>query len=112
MNVGEFLNSGNSLRVNTDVMMAKAREVEQKVREMRNEFAEMERMINETRNHWMGEAGDLHRSLFFKKKEDIDRILNKLAQHPVNLQEAARVYVGLANENDQVQRSLPTDVIS
>lgn len=111
MNIADFL-GGNSLRVNTDVMMAKASEVEQKVKDMKNAFAEMERMINESKNHWIGEAGDTHRNLYYRKKEDIDRIVNKLAQHPVNLREAAKVYAGLATENDQIQSALPTDVIS
>ena len=112
MNIADFLSGGNSLRVDTDVMIAKANEVEQKVKDMKNEFAEMERMINESRNHWIGEAGDLHRNLYYKKKDAIDRIMNKLAQHPVNLREAAKVYVGLATENEQTQSALPTDVIS
>ena len=112
MTIGDFLNGGNALKVDTDVMLAKANDVEQKVKEMRARFADMERMIEESKSHWLGEAGDLHRNIYYGKKEEIDRILNKLAQHPVNLREAAKVYAGLASENDQVQKALPADVIS
>ena len=111
MKTRDFLAAGNSLRVNTDVMMAKAEEVEQKVRNMRAQLAEIEKMINESKSHWQGEAGDLHRNLYYRKKEEIDRIVNKLAQHPVNLRRAARVYAGLAEDSKLIEQALPTNVI-
>ena len=108
----DFTDGVNALRVNTDVLLAKAADVEQKVKQMKAQFSEMERMIEETKSHWQGEAGDLHRNIYYGKKEQIDSILTKLAQHPVNLREAAKIYAGLSSETDQIVRPLPDDVIS
>ena len=112
MAFGNFFGNENALKVDAGIMISKANEVEQKVREMKAQFSEMERMINESAGHWYGEAGDLHRSLYNNKKGDIDTIVSRLAQHPVNLREAARIYAGLASENELIQSALPSDVIS
>ncbi len=108
-----FMNNNSVIiKVDTNVMIAKANEVEEKTKEMKKQLAEVEQMIRESGNHWLGEAGEQHRNQFYTRKADVDRLINNLAQHPVHLREAANIYSGLASENDQIQQALPTDVIS
>ncbi|MBR1472541.1 MAG: hypothetical protein IJ600_12990 [Lachnospiraceae bacterium] len=113
MTVGDFLGGGHTLSVNTDVLITKANEVEDKVKEMRTQFDQMTALIDGTRNYWIGEAGDMHRNLYNGHKEDIEKKLQDLEAHPVNLREVAnRVYGGLVSEIKETVEALPGDAIS
>ena len=113
MTIGDFLGGGNAVKVNTDVLITKANEVEDKVKTMRANIQEIEELVEETRNYWIGEGGDAHRKLYETQKEDVEEILNRLAEHPVNLRTVAtQVYGGLVDENKSVAEALPGDAIS
>ena len=101
----------NAAKVDMNVLRQKAGEVETKVNDMKNQLDEVDRMVTETMSHWLGEAGDLHRSIYKEKKPEIDRIVKDLAEHPVNLRKAADIWQGLVSETDTIIAGLPSDAI-
>ncbi len=113
MTIGDFLGGGNAIKVDTDVLITKANEVEDKVKDMKARISEIEELINGTNNYWIGEGGDAHRRLYEAQKEDIADILQRLSEHPGNLRTVAtQVYGGLVNTVDNVVKGLPGDAIS
>ncbi len=113
MTIGDFTGGGHTINVSTEVMITKAAEVEDKVENMRKRLEEMEDIIVGTRTYWIGEAGDLHRDKYISRKDEISEILQRLAEHPVNLRTVAQqIYGGLINENKEIIVNLPGDAIS
>lgn len=113
MTIGDFLGGGNAIKVDTDVLITKANEVEEKVNNMKSRIGEIDDLVKGTSNYWIGEGGEAHRNLYVGQQEDIADILKRLSEHPVNLRTVAtQVYGGLVNDNKTVIEGLPGDAIS
>ena len=113
MTVGDFLGGGHTISVSTEILVAKAAEVEDKVDNMKKRLEEMGDIIEGTRNYWIGEAGDLHREKYTSRKDEISEMLQRLARHPVNLRTVAQqIYGNLVAENKEIVINLPGDAIS
>ena len=79
---------------------------------MRSNYAELTRILDSTKNFWLGEAAEKHRKIYNDKKDDIDKLLRRIAEHPDDLQRIAGNYVQAENTNTAEARSLSGDVIS
>lgn len=84
--------AGVTIRVDAAVLNQKADEVSKAVANMEQLFGQTQQIAERTRYYWVGEAGDLHRRMFAEQKEEIDIILKRLKEHPVDLQIIAKTY--------------------
>lgn len=106
------INGAVELLVTPEVLHTKAVEVEKNVTNMRQRFENMKTLIDKSKSYWIGEAGDLHRQNYSEQQENIQMILNRLAEHPVDLRQIAQTYsdVELKIEETIIQ-ALPGDVL-
>ena len=100
------------LKVSTEAMLSQADEVEKKVNDMVLHFEEMKRYVDATLNHWIGDAGDLHRKLYQDQIENIDTMIKRLKEHPQDLRQMSEVYSAAETGNVAASEALPSDVIS
>ena len=93
--------------VDTSVMVAKADELSGSIRKVEESFQDIQTMVAATGNYWLGEAGDHYRALFAAEKEEIETVLRRLKEHPVDLKTMAQGYETaenlIRNENMQLQ---------
>lgn len=108
LNLGDFL---ASLTVDPEVMRQKAATVEGKIREMKSAFEELGTTVDKTKNYWIGEAGDAHRTYFTDRKPEIEEIFQRLSEHVRDLNQMASVYSGTEQEVKELSEGLPSDVI-
>lgn len=108
LNLDHFL---SSLIVDPEVMRQKAVTVEGKIRGMRSAFDELGNIVDKTKNYWIGEAGDAHRTYFTDKKPEIEEIFQRLSEHVRELNQMASVYSLTEQEVKELSEDLPSDVI-
>lgn len=87
-----------TIKVTPEILNSKAQEVTAAITQMERLFDAVQNTVERTRYYWKGEAGDLHRKLFMEEKDDIMAILERLKEHPADLQKIARTYT-VAEDN-------------
>ncbi len=99
------------LLVTPEQLNQKAAEVEKYVANMRNRFENMKTLVEKSNGYWVGEAGDLHRQNYMSQKDNIDTILRRLAEHPVDLRAIAQTYTTTELKAQEIALDLPGDVL-
>lgn len=100
-----------SLKVTPEILTAKSTEVANKVNAMKNHFEDLKGFVDKTKSYWLGEAGDKHRKMYEDLLVDIEEILKRLSEHPVELVEIAQRYADVELKIQQEISALPGDVI-
>lgn len=100
-----------SIEVEPSVMIAKADQVSKAISNMEQKFDELNNIVNRTCSYWIGEAGDHHRKMFYDEKEDIQKILNRLKEHPSDLKQMAAGYADTEKELLEENQRLQSDYI-
>lgn len=100
-----------TLKVTPEVLTAKSTEVANKVNSMRRHFDDLKALIDKTSGYWIGEAGDKHRKMYQDLESDVEEILKRLGEHPVDLVTIAQKYSDVELKIEQEIQSLPSDVI-
>ncbi len=77
---------------------------------MKKDFDGIRQTVKKTGVYWNGMASDKHREIFGQNEEDIEQILKRLREHPVDLQKMAGVYEQVEETNEQLANSLKEDV--
>lgn len=97
----------STIEVDTAVMVNKAEQVAQAIAKMERTFDELQRIVTGTNGYWKGEAADHHRKMFYDEKENTQKILNRLKEHPSDLKLMAEGYnstqIKLTEENQKLQ---------
>lgn len=101
----------SSLKVDPDVMRAKAAAVQGKIKEMQNSFEALENTVRKTQNYWVGEAGDAHRDFFNNTEEERTEIFKRLMEDVTDLNQMAAQYSTTESEVLSLSQELPADVI-
>ena len=104
--------AGFVLKVTPQQLKIKADQVSKEVDEMTKAFAQLAQIVSRTSHYWIGEAGDAHREIYEKNKDDIEVILRKLREHPTDLLMMAGVYEETEIKVENISMQLPEDVIS
>ncbi len=99
------------LLVTPDVLNQKAIEVEKNVNNMRQRFDAMRTLVDKSKGYWAGEAGDMHRQNYTEQQDNIEQILNRLSEHPVDLRNIAQTYSATELKVESIIQSLPGDVL-
>ncbi len=100
------------VKVTPDVLRRQADEVERLVKGVKLKFETIKGVLDKTKGHWIGTGGDVHRATYDNKKEDLERIFNRLLEHPTDLRTMAGVYDSAERNVVTNIQSLPTDAIS
>lgn len=100
-----------SFKVTPETLTAKSTEVANKVTAMRQHFEELKTAVEKTSKYWIGEAGDMHRSLYQELEDDTEEILNRLSEHPVDLVTIAQQYTDVELKIQQDIQELPGDIL-
>jgi uncharacterized protein YukE len=101
----------SSFKVDSDVIRAKAQNVQVKINEIKNAFDEMEQSVNRTNQYWIGEAGDAHREYFKSRKDDIQTLFRRWNEEVSDMYQMASVYSQTEAEVEALAEDLPFDVI-
>lgn len=111
MGTAASLISGVNIRVSPDALVTQADEVSRLARNMKERFDAIGDLIDKTAGYWIGEAGDLHRSMYNEQRDNITLMLGRLSEHPENLVAIARNYESGESRNVQAASVLPSDVL-
>ena len=82
-----------TLKVDTAQMTSMAQALADQGKDMRNRFNEIANVINHTKNYWTGDAAEKHRKLYNDQKGDVDKMLARLLEHPVDLGFISNEYI-------------------
>ena len=99
------------IKVDTNALKAKADTVTTEISAMEQRFDQLEAIIKKTASYWIGEAGDEHRRLYEEQKDEIDKIMRRLKEHPIDLKTMAGVYEKVETEAVTIGQSLNGNVI-
>ena len=81
-----------NLRVNTDVMKDQSNLVRNDVDNIKRHWTSIEKIIKGSRNYWEGEASDAHIKVYRDIEADVNKVISRLADNAVKLQQDAGVY--------------------
>lgn len=100
--------AGVEIKVQPEVLRAKADEVSGAIVQMEQTFESVQSTVERTRYYWIGEAGELHRRMFEEQKDDVEELLKRLKEHPVDLQKIAQTY----SDTEQAQTAAASQLSS
>lgn len=100
------------IKVNSAVLNSKAQSVSKSIKNMENCFEQLETIINRTSYYWIGEAGDLHRNIYKNQKPQIEEMIKRLKEHPIDLMSIAQTYDAAEAAVQSMAVELPGDIIS
>lgn len=100
------------IKVNSTVLNSKAQAVSSSIKSMKNCFEQLENIINRTSYYWIGEAGDMHRNIYKEQKSQVDEMMKRLKEHPVDLVTIAQTYESTESMVQSMAAELPGDIIS
>lgn len=104
--------AGFVLKVTPQQLKIKAEQVSKEISEMTLAFEELAQIVSRTAHYWIGDAGDTHRDIYEKNKDDIEVMLRRLKEHPTDLLVMAGVYEDTEIKAENISMQLPEDVIS
>ncbi len=96
------------LKVSPEEMQTAAGELNAYTNEMNQSFDDMRRIVSQTSNYWIGEAGDAHRALYEEKVGMIQEILARYREHVSDLYAMAGVYREAETLAQSTAEELPT----
>lgn len=104
------LKDGFELRVDEAAFKTAVTAMNSRIREMKASYDGVIKIAQNTGKYWIGLAGDEHRRAFLDQQDEIETILKRLSEHPVDLQKISGIYVEAENEVAEASSSvvLPT----
>lgn len=100
-----------TIKVDSEQLKTQATEAFRRLRKMKGLFEEAEAVISRTRSYWIGLGGDAHREAYFERREELQRMLRRLEDHPKNLLRISGNYEEAESELQDAVSQLRTDVI-
>lgn len=110
--MAELWKSGDvTLRVDPQVLFAKAAEGAKALAEMRRSFEEMQRLASASASYWKGEAGEQHRSSCARCQETAREVFARLQEHVDELRPMGEAYEEAERAAQAEAETLSSDVI-
>ena len=100
-----------TLKVTPEVLTSKSSEVANRVTKMKTYFDDLKALMEKTSAYWEGEAGDKHRQMYKDLIEEVDEILRRLGEHPVDLVTIAQKYSDVELKIQEEIQALPGDIL-
>lgn len=105
------MTSGITLKVTPNVLKTQSEVVSSEVNSLEQTWRELESVIKKTKGYWEGEASSQHMEYYNAVKDDVETIIRRLKEHPVDLLKMAGIYEESELSAKQIASSLPADVI-
>ena len=106
-----LLGGSVSLKVTPEVLTSKSSDVANRVSKMKTYFDDLQSLVQKTSGYWEGEAGDKHRQMYKELEDEIEEILLRLGEHPVDLVTIAQKYSDVELKIQEEIQSLPGDIL-
>lgn len=103
--------AGVTLKVAPSVLKTQSGVVSSEVRKLEQAWKEMESVFKKTKGYWEGQASNQHIEYYNDIKDDVETIIRRLKEHPVDLLKMAGIYEESETAAQQIATSLPQDVI-
>ena len=103
--------SGVEIKVQPDVLNAKASDVSTSISQMEQLFDTVQTTVARTKYYWIGAAGELHRKMFEEQKDDVETLLKRLKEHPVDLQKIAKTYIDTEQRQTEASSQMSSNLI-
>lgn len=100
------------IRVAPAVMRNQAEGIRKTVSKIRGNYEGLKRVAETTSAHWLGDAAQSYRSRVESLDQEMQKVLKRLSEHPVDLLKMADLYDEGEEKAVDAASSLPTDVIS
>jgi len=105
--LGDFV-----LKVTPEVLRTKSDQVQTEITNMRQHFEVMTQSVSRSISYWVGEACDLHRSIYEARKPEIEEMFLRFGEHVRDLNLMAQEYQTAEDTIiDAGVDPLPTEVI-
>ncbi|MCM1540553.1 MAG: WXG100 family type VII secretion target [Blautia sp.] len=100
-----------SFHVEPEMLKSKSAEVSRIVSRMREHFGELKNLMEKTAGYWIGEAGDKHRQMYKDIEDNVEEMLKRLGEYPVDLLAIAKNYTDVELSIEEDIETLPDDII-
>lgn len=98
------------INVAPEKLKEQAETVTEYVNAIEKDFNEIRQIVKNSALYWQGDASKKHRQIFDENEEDIQEIIKRLKEHPVDLQKMAGVYEQTEQLNETQASNLPNEV--
>lgn len=98
------------INVAPEKLKEQAETVTEYINAIEKDFDGIRQIVKNSVLYWQGDASKKHRQIFDGNEEDIQQILKRLREHPVDLQKMAGVYEQTEQLNETLASNLPNDV--
>lgn len=102
---------GITLQVDPEVLKRKSADITNKIGEIERAFGGIESRINATKGFWTGDSSERYQRYFKDIKPDMEKVIQRLKEHPKDLLEMAGLYEKGESVASEVSMALPVDVI-
>lgn len=101
-----------TLKVSPDELKIKAEEIKGQIKNFESDWQQADRILQNSKRYWTGDAGNAHQKQFSQYKQDVERIIKRLYEHPTDLLQMAQIYEEGEQEAVETAQLLSGDVIS
>ena len=99
------------LKVNTDQIKKQAVIVSDEIRETERTWKMIQGKFESSQKYWVGEASKKHQRYIKKAIVEVDHLLKRMKEHPVDLLKMASIYDKAERGARSVSGKLPNSVI-
>ena len=99
-----------NIRVTPTELKNQSDQVIADIRLIKKSWQEIGRLIQGSKGYWEGEASDAHIAAYNDMKDEAEKVLVRLGENPVKLQQMAGVYIAGEQDAAAVAKTLPDNV--
>lgn len=101
-----------SIKVTPTVLGAKADQIEERIGRINDQWENLYMRTMELASYWEGEASEAEWKDISHIKEDMEQIIKRLREHPMNLRQMSGVYAETEEKAIQISNTLKAGFIS
>lgn len=99
------------LKVEPDKLVSTANKITQAAANVRKDFKNLNKALQDTKRYWKGDAADVSRKLYLDEERNILEIIADLEKYPVDILKMAGQYKEAENKNVGLAGALKSNVI-
>ncbi len=99
-----------ALDVTTEQVRAQSSKIEGTVQQIESLIKAMQTSVEGTSGYWKGEAADMHRNELANSADELQAVLQRIANYPIDIQKMAGIYEGADETNVGIVTQLQSDV--
>lgn len=84
--------SGINLKVSPETLKAKSTKISTEISALESEMQGLKSIIDASMGYWEGDASNKHQNFFKEVAPDMNKVLNRLKEHPTELLKMAELY--------------------